>query len=51
MYLHMSLLRAQQKADSLELVDFHVGQADFSGDLPNGQAWLKFFSLCLTVDY
>ena len=33
-------------SDSPRLVDFQVGQADVSGYLPNGQAWLKFFLVC-----
>ena len=33
-------------SDSPGLVDFPVGQAEFSGHLPDGQAWLDVFMAC-----
>ena len=36
-------------SDSPGLVDFPIGQADFSGHMPDGQAWLKFFMA--TIDW
>ena len=36
--------------NSLGLVDFPVGQADFIGHLPDSLVWLKIFMAHLTVD-
>ena len=39
------------QANGPGLVDFPVGRADFNGHLPNGEAWLKLFMTCSTVDW
>ena len=47
---YMATVLLYNRVQEKELVDFHVVQADFSGHLKDGQAWLKFFLECLTVD-